>query len=832
MTIFAEIDAAAKFVPNLEAWKHCPLRGAKIGERECKTCRGRVRFTVFACPHHPEGVTLEEHGLCATCAIASARMSAPPQKALGPALIIVNGGLGDAVMVTPCALAVRSLGYDVTIWPMRGNATRLTPLWKLIGIRAVEKAEIAGQAFDVILGPTASSVLAERAKAFKSDRIVAPRSHAGQPVEVAMDMARQLGYEGPTNAVPFADLLPKGRTRDAIVLGAGVGPREENQLKKWAGWPALVKRLDAPVFCIGDAAAAEPWMNEAPCQNLIGRTENLADLIPIFTRAKCYVGVDNGVGHLAAAFGIPTMTVFVATDPAKFRPYGPRSSVISAMAGPDAVFAAIESRSTPEGLSLVITALNEGSQVRRTIESVRAASENPPEAIVVDDGSEPPVSARDDLPAGTIVIRNDGEHGVAPARNIGCGRASRDVLFFLDAHMRTLDGVPDRLAETARRLDCIAVAVCTPLGRPTDKFGYGAHVELHEGHIRSRWNGAKPGKPEWPVTAFVAPGWAVRRETFVNRMGGWIRGLAGWGHTEQTASAKAFFCGVPIILRADCTVEHMFRNRFPYRISPSRTWLNAYLLCRVLFDEATYRHYWKPALQKYHWSSVFDVTLESDAVHDEYADFQKRKTRTDGQFFGYILGVADPSQPMTFADAPWPLVNGPRAVTLRKTLELLAQRAPQPQILEIGSLRSMDPKSNDGAATVGFAWFAHKRAGHLITVDCDPAASVLVREHTAPWRRIVEVVTKSALEFKAEVKHRVDLLYLDAWDHRQEEREGCHLAVMKNWEAFLTRNALVLIDDIGGQPASGKGAKVVPYLLAKGWHLVFHEGRQCLLSRI
>ena len=42
----------------------CRLLGEQVGERECPTCRGHVRVKLYACPHHPDGVTLAE---CADC---------------------------------------------------------------------------------------------------------------------------------------------------------------------------------------------------------------------------------------------------------------------------------------------------------------------------------------------------------------------------------------------------------------------------------------------------------------------------------------------------------------------------------------------------------------------------------------------------------------------------------------------------------------------------------------------------------------------------------------------------------------------------------------------
>jgi len=65
MGLLADIAQAAAPESSRDAWRRCAVRGARIGERECPTCRaGRTRLHVFACPLHAEGVTMQD---CARC---------------------------------------------------------------------------------------------------------------------------------------------------------------------------------------------------------------------------------------------------------------------------------------------------------------------------------------------------------------------------------------------------------------------------------------------------------------------------------------------------------------------------------------------------------------------------------------------------------------------------------------------------------------------------------------------------------------------------------------------------------------------------------------------
>ena len=66
MPLLADIAAAARIAQNPKAYLTCRLRGARIGERACTSCKGRTMLHVFACPHHPDGVTYKD---CEKCAL-------------------------------------------------------------------------------------------------------------------------------------------------------------------------------------------------------------------------------------------------------------------------------------------------------------------------------------------------------------------------------------------------------------------------------------------------------------------------------------------------------------------------------------------------------------------------------------------------------------------------------------------------------------------------------------------------------------------------------------------------------------------------------------------
>lgn len=115
----------------------------------------------------------------------------------------------------------------------------------------------------------------------------------------------------------------------------------------WAGkcWPLerfielanlLADRFDS-LLLLGSAAEREAAdaiarASVLPARNLAGST-GLLEVAAILTHCAAFVGNDSGVGHLAAAAAIPTLTVFGPGQPARYRPWGPRAAIVCAPGG-------------------------------------------------------------------------------------------------------------------------------------------------------------------------------------------------------------------------------------------------------------------------------------------------------------------------------------------------------------------------------------------------------------------------------------------------------------------------------------------------------------------
>lgn len=94
----------------------------------------------------------------------------------------------------------------------------------------------------------------------------------------------------------------------------------------------MVQRYNAHVVLTGTKAQYEPAeiilkQNEKNVYNLAGKT-SLKILPAILQRCDVSMGVDTAGGHIAAAVGTPTITIFGPGNFSKWAPYGSRSKIV------------------------------------------------------------------------------------------------------------------------------------------------------------------------------------------------------------------------------------------------------------------------------------------------------------------------------------------------------------------------------------------------------------------------------------------------------------------------------------------------------------------------
>jgi glycosyltransferase involved in cell wall biosynthesis len=315
-------------------------------------------------------------------------------------------------------------------------------------------------------------------------------------------------------------------------------------------------------------------------------------------------------------------------------------TVIGGEAAPEPALVKMPVRRGSRPLSVILTVHNEGDEVLRTVESVRANTRSDHEIIVVDDGStDGSCSGLEAL--GVRVIRHAERVGVAYSRDEGSRAAEGDVFAYLDAHQRIEPGCLDRCLEVAEGFGAIVCPPCRPL-RCRYPTGYGAFFRLcpERGFFSARSQAERPRREVTRISALRSPGYVIPRSVY--RRVAWISGLRGWGATDFSLALKAFFADVDILHVNAGATRHLFRRRIPYETNWEGVWRNHALIARVCFDDDTWSRYWLPEVFGGHLSDETRHELDSPAVIAERDGFQADKVRPDREFWRGLLHVAEP----------------------------------------------------------------------------------------------------------------------------------------------------------------------------------------------
>jgi hypothetical protein len=175
-------------------------------------------------------------------------------------------------------------------------------------------------------------------------------------------------------------------------------------------------------------------------------------------------------------------------------------------------------------------------------------------------------------------------------------------------------------------------------------------------------------------------------------------------------------------------------------------------------------------------------------------------------------------------------------VDRHRSLDLLfreiGRRFERPTVVETGTIRAEEDWAGAGFFTYLAGAFLSRRGGTLHSVDLHPGPCAFAREWTAVFGDTVRVVQADSVAFLSGFDRPIDVLYLDSLDTTEP---GHAEHALRELEAALPRlheRSLVVIDDTPWQAGAwaGKGALVVPWLLAHGWRLGY-GGYQALLWR-
>ena len=591
-----------------------------------------------------------------------------------------NGGMGDLCMMAPSIKRLAVSGRHVTLYLAKAAPAFLAPLLKRWANVTVLTERPVDLHCDVVACDCDAVTLAARCAHLPHQREVSPRNWDGTPADWARDVADQIGADGPPPAPlewnVFASSLPHLRMPELVVMGAGHGPNPKAAPKAWDGWWKVCGAVGMPHVWLGPADSyAPPEYDDCPLcgaaiegglrypgggtayheqrcaghcgwrlRDMRGHTPGVLAVAKVMALGALYVGIDNGLGHLAAAFGLPTMTVFKATDPDRYRP-NTLNSVTFGTEGrppaPEQVAEAVREFLGPAPreplVSTVIAAHNEGDELLRTVECARLKAGGPVEVIVIADGTRDGSNER--LPPWVRGLRREKRVGVAVARMHGTPLATGEALICWDGHQRGSMGYARALAAKALDDGCLVMGAKVDLYTERNPaFGAGMRVDPAKARLAPRYYPAAPPGRYAEATGLVTPCYALPRAVF-ERIGGWPPTLRGWGQTEVTLSVKLALAGVPMLVDRDTRIYHLHHEEFDYKVTKAEVLRNNYIMCRTCFDADSLASFWLPLMQQHaEWrAELADWDAEAE-VHR--MRFQTARVLSDEEWFGKALGMS------------------------------------------------------------------------------------------------------------------------------------------------------------------------------------------------
>ncbi|MFD1984843.1 lipopolysaccharide heptosyltransferase I [Mesorhizobium newzealandense] len=204
----------------------------------------------------------------------------------------------------------------------------------------LKSALVARQAGAPIAGFDRSSAREPSATLFYDATYTVPRDlHAIERTRRLFGLA--LGYQPDLSALDSGIVPPAGDIAGISGRTAFLLHGTSREDKKWPAedWietaRLLVEREMTPVTTWSnerEKAVAEAIAGAVPSTILVPKSP-LAEIAAIIGHSTLIIGADTGLTHLASAFGLPTVAVFLATEPGLTGPRGQYASTLLAAPG-------------------------------------------------------------------------------------------------------------------------------------------------------------------------------------------------------------------------------------------------------------------------------------------------------------------------------------------------------------------------------------------------------------------------------------------------------------------------------------------------------------------
>jgi hypothetical protein len=233
-------------------------------------------------------------------------------------LVHLAAGLGNVVFATPLLVALGRMGLSIDLW-LSADYPETADLFH--GWATVRRLVSGVQGEYGALVPAVPPFYWRRF----SRHYAGLRGVVGRPPdtlffsdeqEYYLAFARALGYDGPAPQLCLPVPPPEPSAESATVVLAPGCKSGEMAAKRWPWFPDLAARFD-DVVVVGSANDVHRFdgteMVFPPHARVFAGRLRLRETVELIAGAGVVVANDSGLGHVAAALGVPTVLLFGPT---------------------------------------------------------------------------------------------------------------------------------------------------------------------------------------------------------------------------------------------------------------------------------------------------------------------------------------------------------------------------------------------------------------------------------------------------------------------------------------------------------------------------------------
>lgn len=384
-------------------------------------------------------------------------------------------------------------------------------------------------------------------------------------------------------------------------------------------------------------------------------------------------------------------------------------------------------------LTIIVTFLNEGVELERTIEGIRHTVGDTVDIIVINDCSYDGYSYGERLSSFDVrYVVNRHRLGVAASRDLGVKLCKTPYFLLLDAHMRFYDNSwADRIVEelriNERQILCCQGRVLYKdehsgeIVNSNNTIMYGAYSPFQKDGIWPdiTWNYKEKdsSKSVEDIPFVLGAAYAASKKYWQHLYG--LKGLHNYGADEQYISLKAWLEGGRCTLLKDVIIGHIYRKKAPYLILGRDTVYNLMYIAKLLFPPNMYSK-----------TVATSLSLYRDFANEALETFEKNKIEID-QFKKCLNGIFE----RTF-DSILPMHQWCREYDIKEIKKLEAML---PNIAQnIQEKRPLDNGLMEGKAGV-LIWLCHYGRWNTdacindIITELFSTIETYVEEQRLPW---------------------------------------------------------------------------------------------------